>query len=261
MVLPTSLRLRPAKKAGMVFAHVGLHFVALGPLEKDLTRIDSSDTIRSRYETSFRWINTFGAPSWCCDFDFPETRIGRRGKERAMKKLQMLFLLGVTLLLGAAPLAAQNTVDVIAGPQPTNTTGCNGNPQCIPATWSTPSNGGMDITTAITKNFVFAKNGGAMPSDFPGGTTNQICLADTRDLPATPPTLFLTIAANCKTAGGVALLLIRDSAVNAPSVNTPVFTISTANGDFLRGTVGCGSPTSMPCTATNNVSTYLIRIN
>ncbi len=61
-----------------------------------------------------------------------------------MKNLRML-LLGGTLLLGAAPLAAQNSVDVLGGgPQPANTIGCvspPGNPNCIPATWSTTSYG------------------------------------------------------------------------------------------------------------------------
>jgi hypothetical protein len=176
-----------------------------------------------------------------------------------MKKLQMLFLLGVTLLLGAAPLLAQNSVDVLGGgPQPANTTGCAVNPNCIPATWSTTSNAGSDITTAITNNFVFAANGGESATDFPSATSGKICLADTRD--RTMTTLFAQIAANCQAAGGVALLLVYDGGVNAPAA-IPVFTISTANGDFLRNTVGCGSPTSMPCTATNNVSTYPIRIN
>src|SRR5712691_4886940 len=108
---------------------------------------------------------------------FDQTRIGRRGKEReAMKNLRMLFLLGGTLLLGVAPLAAQNTVDVLGtgSPQPANTAGCAVNPHCIPATWSTTSNAGADITTPITKNFVFAPNGGALPTDFPSATTGQI---------------------------------------------------------------------------------------
>jgi hypothetical protein len=164
----------------------------------------------------------------------------------------------LALLFGVAPLLAQNSVDVIAGPQPGNMAGCTVNPNCIPATWSTTSNLGTDITAPITKNFVFATNGGALATDFPAATTGQICLADTRDLTGT--TLFAQIAANCQGAGGVALLLIRDGAATAPS-GIPVFTISTANGNFLRNTVGCGSPTSMPCTATNNVSTSLIRIN
>src|SRR6266513_2806675 len=170
-----------------------------------------------------------------------------------MKNLRML-LLGGTLLLGAAPLAAQNSVDVLGGgPQPANTIGCvspPGNPNCIPATWSTTSNGGADITVAIAKNFVFAQHGGASLSDFPAATTGQICLADTRDLSGT--TLFAVIATNCQGAGGVALLLIRDSAVTAPST-IPVFTISTANGDFLRNTVRF--------TATTGVSNFPIRIN
>ncbi len=171
-----------------------------------------------------------------------------------MKKLRMLFLLGVTLLLGAAPLVAQNTVDVLAGPQPTNTTGCTvSSTHCIPATWSTTSNAGADITMAITMNFVFVPNGGALATDFPPATSGKICLADTRDLTGPVPTLFGQIAANCKTAGGVALLLVRDSAVNAPSVNTPVFTISTANGDFLKNTSGFN--------ATTGVSNYQVRIN
>src|ERR1700694_274008 len=142
-----------------------------------------------------------------------------------MKKLLMLSFWGAILLLGAAPLAAQNTVDVNNGPQPTNTAGCAVNPQCIPAVWSTTSNAGSDISAAITANFVFVPNGGALPTDFPPATSGRICLADTRDLTGTTP--FGQIAANCQTAGGVALLLIRDSAVNAPSA-IPVFVVSTA---------------------------------
>jgi len=168
-----------------------------------------------------------------------------------MKKLRMLLLLGAALLLGVAPLAAQNSVNVLGGgPQPANTTGCPMNTSCIPATWSTTSNAGADITMAITANFVFDSNGGALLTDFPLATSGQICLADTRDLTGT--TLFAQIAANCQAAGGVALLLIRDSAVNAPST-IPVFVISTANGDFLRNTLGFN--------ATTGVSNYPVRIN
>src|SRR6266581_5893718 len=168
-----------------------------------------------------------------------------------MKKLLMLSFWGAVLLLSACRVAAQNSVDVLgSGPQPANTTGCAVNPNCIPATWSTTSNAGADITTAISANFVFDSNGGALPTDFPSATSGQTCLADTRDLTGT--TLFGQIAANCQAAGGVALLLIRDSAVNAPSA-IPVFTISTANGDFLRNTVGFN--------ATTGVSNYPIRIN
>jgi hypothetical protein len=168
-----------------------------------------------------------------------------------MKKLKMLFFWGAISLLNVAPLAAQNSVDVLNnGPQPANTAGCAVNPQCIPAVWSTTSNAGTDISAAITANFVFATNGGALPTDFPSATKGQTCLADTRDLTGT--TLFGQIAAHCQVAGGVALLLIRDSAVNAPSA-IPVFVISTANGDFLRKTVGFN--------ATTGVSNYQVRIN
>ena len=168
-----------------------------------------------------------------------------------MRKLLVLLLWGATLLLSAGRVAAQNSVDVLgSGPQPANTTGCAVNPNCIPATWSTTSNAGSDITTPITANFVFVPNGGALATDFPTATRGQICLADTRDLTGT--TLFGQIAANCQAAGGVALLLIRDSAVNAPSA-IPVFVISTANGDFLRNTVGYNT--------TTGVSNYPIRIN
>src|SRR5256884_4169373 len=167
-----------------------------------------------------------------------------------MKKLLMLSFWGAILLLAVAPLAAQNTVDVIGGPQPPNTAGCPVNPNCIPAVWSTTSNAGTDITAPITANFVFRPNGGALPTDFPAATRGQICLADTRDLTGT--TLFAQIAANCQAAGGVALILIRDSAVTAPSA-IPVFVISTANGDFLRNTSGFN--------ATTGVSNYPIRIN
>src|SRR6266481_137459 len=168
-----------------------------------------------------------------------------------MRKLPLLFLLGAALLLSVAPLAAQNSVDVLGGgPQPANTTGCPMNTDCIPATWSTTSNAGADITMAITANFVFDSNGGALPTDFPAATSGQICLADTRDLSGT--TLFGQVAANCQAARGVALLLIRDSAVTAPAT-IPVFNISTANGDFLRKTVGFD--------VTTGVSNFQIRIN
>src|SRR5713226_8231170 len=152
-----------------------------------------------------------------------------------MKKLLMLFFWGSILLLSVAPLAAQNTVDVIGGPQPANAAGCAVNPHCIPAVWSTTSNAGSDISAPITANFVFASNGGALPTDFPAATSGRICLADTRDLTGT--TLFGQIAANCQAARGVALLLVRDSAATAPSA-IPVFIISTGNGDFLRNTSG-----------------------
>ena len=167
-----------------------------------------------------------------------------------MRKLLWLFLWGVPLLL-SAPLAAQNTVDVLGGgPQPVNTAGCAVNANCIPAIWSTTSNAGSDISTSITTNFVFDTNGGAALTDFPSATRGQICLADTRDLTGT--TLFAQVATNCQAAGGLALLLIRDSAVTAPSA-IPVFVISTANGDFLRNGVGFNASTG--------VSNFPIRIN
>jgi hypothetical protein len=168
-----------------------------------------------------------------------------------MNKLLMLFFWGSVLLLAVAPLAAQNTVDVLNnGPQPPNTAGCAVNPHCIPAVWSTTSNAGTDITAPIAANFVFDTNGGASPTDFPAATSGRICLADTRDLSGT--TLFAQIAANCQAAQGVALLLVRDSAATAPS-SIPVFVISSANGDFLRNTVGFS--------ATTGVSNYPVRIN
>src|SRR5207249_10890408 len=168
-----------------------------------------------------------------------------------MKKLLVLSYWGAILLLAGTPLAAQNSVDILNnGPQPANTAGCAVNPQCIPAVWSTTSNAGTDISAAITANFVFATNGGASPTDFRAATSGRICLADTRDLTGT--TLFGQIAANCQVAGGVAVLLIRDSAATAPST-IPVFVISTANGDFLRNTSGFN--------ATTGLSNYTIRIN
>src|SRR6201981_3743236 len=160
-----------------------------------------------------------------------------------MKKLLLLSFWGAVSLLTVAPLAAQNSVDILNnGPQPANTAGCAVNPQCIPALWSTTSNAGTDISAAITANFVFDTYGGAMPTDFPAATNGQICLADTRDLTGT--TLFAQIAANCQAARGVALLLIRDSAVTAPSA-IPVFVISSANGDFLRNNVGFNATTGV----------------
>ena len=172
-----------------------------------------------------------------------------------MKKLSLLLLTGVLFLLGITTLAAQNSVDILnSGPQPTNTAGCAINPHCLPATWSTTSNANptpADISSAISNiNFVFVPHGGASPADVPAAASGRICLADTRDLGA--PTLFAQIATNCKLGGGIALLLINNGAVNAPST-IPVFTIALTDGDFLRNTVGFNAMTG--------ISNYLIRIN
>jgi hypothetical protein len=115
-----------------------------------------------------------------------------------MRTTRIVLFVGMVLLLSATTtLIAQNTLDVLgSGPQPVNTSGCAVNTHCIPATWSTTSNAGSDITTAITANFVFDSNGGALPTDFPAATSGQICLADTRDLTGT--TLFSQVAANCQ---------------------------------------------------------------
>src|SRR3979409_1153447 len=103
-----------------------------------------------------------------------------------MKKVLMLSLWGAILLLSVAPLAAQNSVDVLNnGPQPANTAGCAGNPPRIPDVLATTSNAATDISAAITAKFVFVPNGGASPTDFPAATSGQICLADTRDLTGT----------------------------------------------------------------------------
>src|SRR5437660_383875 len=154
---------------------------------------------------------------------------------RKMKSLMLAFFWGAILLLSVAPAAAQNSVDILGGgPQPANTLGCAVNANCIPAVWSTTSNSGSDINSPITANFVFDSGGGALLTDFPVATRGKICLADTRDL--TTPTLFAQIAANCQAAGGLALLLVRDSAVTAPST-IPVFTVSSVNGDFLKNQV------------------------
>src|SRR5258705_4109227 len=111
-----------------------------------------------------------------------------------MKKLLMLSFWGAILLVSVAPLAAQNSVDVLNnGPQPANTAGCAVNPQCIPAVWSTTSNAGSDISAPITANFVFASNGGGFPTDFPAASSPRIFLAVYRD--ATWAKLFSRIAA------------------------------------------------------------------
>src|SRR6195256_1336803 len=144
-----------------------------------------------------------------------------------MKKLRMLSFWGAILLRNVGPLAAQNSVDLLnGGPQPVNTAGCAVNPNCIPAIWSTTSNAGTDISAAISANFVFDTNGGALATDFPTATSGQICLADTRDLTGT--TLFGQIAANCQAKGGVALLLIWDSSATSPSA-IRVFGMSNSN--------------------------------
>src|SRR6266436_2321702 len=170
-----------------------------------------------------------------------------------MKKLRMLFLLGGTLLLGVAPLAAQNSVVVLGGgPQPSNTTGCSSPPSCILASFDGSSNShNGDITAPITANFYYA--GGAQTPVTPSAAAGAICLADSRMFTG----LFATEVANCQAGGSpgnpvLAVLIIRDSGVLTEGT-IPVFQISTKDGDFLINTVRFN--------ASNHLSNYPSRIN
>src|SRR5713101_1437637 len=173
-----------------------------------------------------------------------------------MKKLAMLFLLGGILLLGAAPLAAQNSVDVLGtgSPQPANTAGCAVDPNCILASFDGSSNSHHgDITAAITRNGVnFYYAGGAQVPVAPLAAAGTICLADSRMFTG----LFATEVANCQAGGTplnpvLAVLIIRDSGVLTEGT-IPVFQISTKDGDFLINTVRFNA---------SNLSDYAIRIN
>src|SRR5467141_3134180 len=170
-----------------------------------------------------------------------------------MIKLRMLFLLGGTLLLGVAPLAAQNSVVALGGgPQPSNTTGCSSLPNCILASFDGSSNShNGDITAPITANFYYA--GGAQTPVTPSAAAGAICLADSRMFTG----LFATEVANCQAGGTptnpvLAVLIIRDSGVLTEGT-IPVFQISTKDGDFLINTVRFN--------ASNHLSNYPIRIN
>ncbi len=90
------------------------------------------------------------------------------------------LLSGLGLLLGAAPLAAQNSVVVLGGgPQPSNTTGCSFLPNCILASFDGSSNShNGDITAPISANFYYA--GGAQVPVVPPAAAGTICLADSR---------------------------------------------------------------------------------
>src|SRR5258706_6228386 len=114
-----------------------------------------------------------------------------------MKKLRMLFLLGGTLLLGVAPLAAQNSVVVLGGgPQPSNTTGCSFLPNCILASFDGSSNShNGDITAPITANFYYA--GGAQTPVTPSAAAGANCPADSPKFTR----LFAAEAANHQAAG------------------------------------------------------------
>src|SRR2546429_3676417 len=93
------------------------------------------------------------------------------------------LLSGLGLLLGAAPLAAQNSVVVLGGgPQPSNTTGCSFLPNCILASFDGSSNShNGDITAPISANFYYA--GGAQVPVVPPPRRGQsawpiaVCLA------------------------------------------------------------------------------------
>ena len=170
-----------------------------------------------------------------------------------MKKLRMLFLLGGTLLLGVAPLAAQNSVVVLGGgPQPSNTTGCSFLPNCILASFDGSSNShNGDITAPISANFYYA--GGAQTPVTLSAAAGAICLADSRMFTG----LFATEVANCQAGGSpgnpvLAVLIIRDSGVLTEGT-IPVFQISTKDVDFLINTVRFN--------ASNNLSDFPIRIN
>jgi len=147
-----------------------------------------------------------------------------------MKKLRRLFLLGAMLLLGAAPLVAQNSVVVLGGgPQPGNTTGCSLLPNCIPASFDGSSNShNGDIAAPITANFYYA--GGAQVPVVPPAASGTICLADSRMFSG----LFAAEVANCQAGGTptnpvLAVLIIRDAGVLSEGT-IPVFQISTKDG-------------------------------
>ena len=147
-----------------------------------------------------------------------------------MKKLRRLFLLGAMLLLGAAPLVAQNSVVVLGGgPQPANTTGCSFLPNCILASFDGSSNShNGDIAAPITANFYYA--GGAQVPVVPPAASGTICLADSRMFSG----LFAAEVANCQAGGTptnpvLAVLIIRDAGVLSEGT-IPVFQISTKDG-------------------------------
>jgi len=160
-----------------------------------------------------------------------------------MKMLRMLFLLGNTFLLGVAPLAAQNSVDVLGGgPQPTDAP--------MPANWSTTSNASptpMDIPAPIVANFYYA--GSAATPLPPGTATGQICLVDSAGFTG----LFAQEAADCQSGGAVAVLIYDGpTSISSPST-IPVFAMAAGDGRFLHDTVGFNAVT--------NVSNFPIRIN
>src|SRR6266513_2582166 len=108
-------------------------------------------------------------------------------------------------------------------------------------------------TPLAAQNSVDVLGGGPQPANTVGCAVLPNCIPAVWSTTSNAGTdISAPIAANCQAAGGVALLLIRDSAVTAPSA-IPVFVISTANGDFLRNTVKFN--------ATTGISNYQIRIN
>jgi hypothetical protein len=155
-----------------------------------------------------------------------------------MKKVRMLFVWGGAFLLGAAPLTAQNSIDVLDnGPQPPNAP--------MPANWSSTSNANptpMDIAAPIIAYFVYVPRGATLLADVPAAAKGQICLTDATKTIA--PTLFAQMAANCQAAGGIALLIFNAGAITAPS-HIPVFSMSGPDGTFLKDTVGSNTGTQL----------------
>lgn len=144
-----------------------------------------------------------------------------------MKKLRTLLLLGGTLLLGVAPLAAQNSVDVLdGGPQPPDAP--------MPAIWSSTSNGAMDITSPIVAHFVYAGTADT-PTSVPAAVSGQICLVQAGGLTG----VYSVQANSCAVQGAIAVLIFNTAsgAINSPST-IPVFAMANADGVFLRDTVG-----------------------
>jgi len=166
-----------------------------------------------------------------------------------MRKLLLLFLWGATLLLGAAPLTAQNSVDVLGGgPQP---------PNPILAIWQANSNAPtfMDITSPIVQNFVYGGFADTV-SDIPAAASGRICLVQ-RGTALPAGGLFATKVLNCEARSAIAVVIFNNNpgpigSVNAPGA-VPVFTISQADGLFLRDTVGSNAVTQL--------SNFQIQIN
>jgi hypothetical protein len=200
---------------------------------------------------------------------FPEASAGNDGPDEntigSPAAHRRVIATAATIDPGVSP----NSVDVLMDNAPLrDTPGPSPSPGSLPGTGTTflaffapESNGAMAFRQPMAQYYVDVGLGDT-PDQVPDSVRGRICLArrgSTVDAGVSGSGLFGNKATQCAARGGIALVVYNNApeqigVVLAPST-IPVFTISGADGDYLKNTVGFESA------AFGAISNLPIRLN